>query len=312
VAIGDVVGRGLGAATLMGQLRNAVRAYAIEGRAPAEVATLLNRMVRESRPGATATMVLLVHTPDADRIDLVNAGHLPPVLVDSSGSASFLETTRSVPLGATRHAVYTEDSAELRPGETVVLYTDGLVERRDEDLGAGLERLRSAVGHGPTAPGERCDAVVDQLLVRRASGDDVAVLAFRPLPIPERLAQEFDAEPEVVPVVRRLLSRWLRERGVPEEAAYDVLVAVSEACANAIEHAYGPVLNASFEIVGAVADGEVEVEVRDRGGWRDPRGQHRGRGLMLMEAFMDAVDVQRASDGTTVRLRRRLPEAVPA
>jgi GAF domain-containing protein/anti-sigma regulatory factor (Ser/Thr protein kinase) len=312
VAIGDVVGRGLPAATLMGQLRNALRAYAIEGREPAAIAELLNRLTREAQPGATATMIYLVHTADTDSIDLVNAGHLPPLLVDPSGEATFVETTRAVPLGATRHTVYSEDSFEVGPGSTLLLYTDGLVERRDEDLAAGLERLRAVAAGEPTEAATRCDAVVDRLLVRRASADDVAVLAFRPLPIPDRLEHEFPAQPEVVPVMRRLLRRWLREQGVPDETGYDVLVAVAEACANAIEHAYGPIAEATFAVTAAVADGHVEVTVSDRGGWRDPRGQHRGRGLMLMEAFMDDVHVTRGEDGTTVVLRRRVAEEVAA
>ena len=312
VAIGDVVGRGLPAATLMGELRNALRAYAIEGREPAEIATLLNRIVRESHPGATATMTWIVHTPDEDLLQIVNAGHPPPLVIAPDGTASFLETIRAVPLGATRHAVYEEDTAALEPGATLLLYTDGLIERRDEDLAAGLERLRSTAAETPAESAERCRAVIDRLLVTRASADDVAVVAFRPLPVPERLLHEFPAHPEVVPVVRRLLGRWLRERGVPEDTAYDVQVAVSEACANAIEHAYGPVAAASFEVTGERDRDTVQIAVSDRGGWREPRGSHRGRGLMLMKAFMDDVEVQRTEEGTTVVLRRRAPQAVAA
>jgi anti-sigma regulatory factor (Ser/Thr protein kinase) len=107
--------------------------------------------------------------------------------------------------------------------------------------------------------------------------------------------------------IRDLLRRWLTHHGATADEAYDITVASQEACANAIEHAYGPGEQV-FELE-ACREGEVfEIVVRDHGQWRTPRGTHRGRGLTLMQALMDSVEVQRTDSGTTVVLRRATGE----
>ena len=312
VAIGDVVGRGLRAATLMGQLRNGLRAYAVEGLEPAATAELLAHLTRETSPGATATMIYLSYAPDTGTAAVVNAGHLPPLVIGPDGAPTFLAAAPAVPLGATRHPRYEHSHIALEPGSTLVLFTDGLVERPGEDLDTSLERLCDAASGISGTADERCDALVDALVGGGGVVDDVAVLAFRVLPLDERLRERFRAQPDAAPVMRRLLDRWLRDRGVPEEIAYDTVVAAGEAAANAIEHAYGPGRDAAFELAGTVADGCLEVSIADSGGWREPRGEHRGRGLMLMDAFMDDVQVLHSSNGTTVTLRREIDGQVAA
>jgi anti-sigma regulatory factor (Ser/Thr protein kinase) len=303
VAIGEVAGRGLRAAALMGRLRSALRAYALEGRGAAETAELMNRVVRDAEPGVTATMLYLTYAPDTGRAEVVNAGHLPPVVAATDGSAGFLEVACAAPLGADRHGYYAIDEVALVPGSTLLLYTDGLVAAADAD------RLRAAAECAPAGAAELADAVLAGLAADGASSaDDVALLALRPLPLADELHERFTAEPESVPVMRRLLSRWLRERGVPADTAYDSLVACAEAAANAVEHAYGTATGATFEVEAAMRGADLELAVTDRGGWREPRGQSRGRGLMLMEAFMDAVELRTTATGTTVVMRRRVPE----
>jgi anti-sigma regulatory factor (Ser/Thr protein kinase) len=106
--------------------------------------------------------------------------------------------------------------------------------------------------------------------------------------------------------MRRVLGRWLREAGASEAEVDEVTLACSEASANAIEHAYAPG-EMGFELRGERSDdNEVQVAVRDWGTWRDPRGVNRGRGLALMEGLMDRVEIDAGSQGTTVRLARRL------
>ncbi len=142
--------------------------------------------------------------------------------------------------------------------------------------------------------------------------DDTALLAVHFAAVPgERLRLRPPAEPKALGSVRLALRRWLGEIGVDGQDAYDVLVASGEACANAIEHAYGPG-EASFELDAWVEDGELAVAVRDFGQWREPRGRERGRGLKLMEQLMDTAEVRREEGGTTVHLSRSLDSGATA
>ena len=141
VVIGDVAGKGLRAATLMGELRAGLRAYAIEGGGPMDTLIRLNRLALRSFHMATA--VLMHVAPDLGRVTFASAGHLPPLLLAVDGPARFLEGGASTPLLALREDIE-DGTAALAPGDRIVLYTDGLVERRREPIDESLERLRSA------------------------------------------------------------------------------------------------------------------------------------------------------------------------
>ena len=157
----------------------------------------------------------------------------------------------------------------------MLAYTDGLVERRTQSIDVGLERLRSLAEGARDAEG-LCAAIVEQL-VPEAPGDDVAFIAARVPPLRDELATRWDVTPDSLAPIRYLLRRWLLARGATEDEAFDVIVASQEACANAIEHAYGPG-RAEFAVDASYADGRVTVTVADRGHWRAPRGSNRGRG----------------------------------
>jgi anti-sigma regulatory factor (Ser/Thr protein kinase) len=133
----------------------------------------------------------------------------------------------------------------------------------------------------------------------------VAVLAARVEPLPERLRTSWAADPDALAGMRPVLRRWLTRWGAAPDEIYDITVAVQEASANAVEHAYGPGV-ATFEVEADHDEGVITVTVRDRGRWRPARGTHRGRGLGMMRALMESVDVQRGEHGTVVVLRRRL------
>jgi anti-sigma regulatory factor (Ser/Thr protein kinase) len=113
------------------------------------------------------------------------------------------------------------------------------------------------------------------------------------------------AEARVLSQVRRLVRRWLRHLGADDEELIDVTLAVGEACGNAIEHAYSPA-PAAFELEARASGRELTVAVRDRGRWRESRGEHRGRGLRIIHAAMDEVEVKPAGTGTEIIMRRRL------
>ncbi len=306
LVMGDVAGRGIWAAAVMGQLRNAVRAYAHEGSPPAVIGERLNRLID---PGAMATLLYLVFDPDTWTVRYINLGHLPPLVATPDGATVFL-SGGAPPLGTSTASAYREETCVLRPGSTLVLYTDGLVEVRGKPIDDGLGRLervvRSAVDLDPN---EMLDRVLAEVLDGQVGEDDVAVLALRASPLdPRRLEIRVPAVPSSLPQLRRTLRRWLAAK-VPPDEAYEIVTAIHEACANTVEHAYGPT-DQTFGIEAVLTDEEIAVTIRDAGQWRPARGVRRGHGLKLMHALMDSVDVFPGSDGTMVEMRRRLTRGV--
>jgi anti-sigma regulatory factor (Ser/Thr protein kinase) len=194
----------------------------------------------------------------------------------------------------------------LPPGASLLLYTDGLVERRGEPLEDGLGELAEAAGRGDGELEGLCDSVLDRVLGQDVPTDDVALLAVRPRPVSTgSMKLSLAAEPESLAVLRRRLGRFLHAVGTSDEEAYEVMLTVCEAAGNAIEHAYGPA-DASFEVEISFESGTLVAVVRDRGSWRERRGVHRGRGLKIIEGLMDDVEVKAERDGTVIRMRRRL------
>jgi PAS domain S-box-containing protein len=308
VAMGDVVGHGLEAASLMGQLRNALRAYALEEHPPGIVVEKLDMLVQSLEQGRMATLLYLVVDDDLSRISFASAGHLPPLLVSPDGEARYLEEPASVPLGVMPGG-YDEAVCEIEPGSTLVLYTDGLVEERGVPIDDGLERLRQAVLHGPDDPEELCDHVLRALDRDGPASDDVALFVLRTVPVAvERMTLELSTQPRALTGLRRTLGRWLAEAGATSEESSDIRMAAHEAACNSMEHAYGFEAG-TFELDARRNDGEVSIVVRDNGGWREPRKSDRGRGLDLMRALMDHVELEAGDAGTTVRMKRKIGAA---
>jgi serine phosphatase RsbU (regulator of sigma subunit)/anti-sigma regulatory factor (Ser/Thr protein kinase) len=305
MAIGDVVGRGFHAAAIMGQLRSGLRAYALDGMSPSRVLERLSRLLRQIEPGRTATLIYLVTDLHGGGLTIATAGHPPPLVDPAQGEPRFLDLPGSVPLGARRHVRYEEQEFELEPGALLVLYTDGLVERAGEPLDDGLDRLVATVRRRYEDLEHLGDALVDELLPDGPGSDDAALLVARAMPLGDRLVAQFPAEIESIPVMRRLLARWLDEAGATRADVDDLMLASAEAAANAIEHAYG-LAPGVVELRASTSTGGVKVAIRDFGNWRSPRGAHRGRGLLLMEGLTDDVEVIRSDEGTTVELSRRL------
>jgi PAS domain S-box-containing protein len=312
LAMGDVVGHGIGAAALMGQLRNALRAYALDGASPGEVVEKLDRMVQNLEAGRMATLLYMVIEPDLGSITLASAGHLPPLELLPSGEARYLEGGRTLPLGVMPSIEYPEAHFDLEPGSTLVMYTDGLVEERGVSIDAGLELLKEAVADGPDAPEALCDHIVARLLAHRPATDDIAVLTVRTVPMSaERLHLDLPTNPKSLATLRRTLGRWLESLGASRVESNDIQVAAHEACSNAMEHAYR-FREATIDVDGEFDGSEVRITVADHGAWREKRDSDRGRGLDLIRALMDDVDVEAGEHGTTVRIRKRLAEPAPS
>jgi anti-sigma regulatory factor (Ser/Thr protein kinase)/putative methionine-R-sulfoxide reductase with GAF domain len=303
-AIGDVAGHGVRAAALMGQLRTGLRAYALDGHGPGETLKRLDRLLQTIRGRGMATAAYGVIAPDTGTVRLANAGHPPPVRISASGEARLMEATTAPPLGTLPYPTYREVETNLGPGETILMYTDGLIERRGEALTLGLERLRQAAS-GVTSAELRCERVIQSLVPDLAAADDVALVALRNELVQPDIYLRLPADPHVLSRVRQVLRRWLHAHGAHAEDIAAITLACGEACANAIEHAHAPG-RATFELEAAHVSGTVTLAVRDRGSWRRPRGVHRGRGLKLMEATVDELDVRATTTGTEVLMRRRI------
>jgi CheY-like chemotaxis protein len=176
VAIGDVAGHSLHAATVMAEVRHAVRAYAVEGHPPGAVLELVNRFMRTVLPAESATLCLLTLEPESGRIRLASAGHLPPLL-QVDGRARFLSPTGPL-LGLTAPR---PDDLEfvLPPGGTLVLYTDGLIERRDADIDVGLAALATCAARVEGSLDAFCQRLLVDLAGAGEQADDIAVVAVR-------------------------------------------------------------------------------------------------------------------------------------
>jgi anti-sigma regulatory factor (Ser/Thr protein kinase) len=302
LVIGDVVGRGVKAASAMGQLRNAVRAYLLEGYGPAETLVRVNRLL-ETLGGGFSTLALLSIDVVTGAVRYANAGHPPPLLALPDGTTRWLEDGLAPPIGAAREIVYREADDHIPPAAALVLYTDGLVERRDEPIDSGLARLAEAAsdspGHAATLTGRLVGAMPGT-----ARPDDVAVLALARLEAAgEPLVVRLPAVATSLSPLRDRLRRWLVATGADPRQAADVLLAVGEAASNAIEHAVAPD-PAAIVVTAHGADGDSTIEIRDHGRWNDePSAPHRGRGMQIMQAIARDVAVDRTPTGTTVTIQ---------
>jgi anti-sigma regulatory factor (Ser/Thr protein kinase) len=303
MVIGDVVGHGLKAAALMGQLRTALHAYALEDHPPGQTLQLVDRYIRSMPQSAMATAAYAVLDPETGGLQLASAGHLPPLVI-TGGEGRVLDVPPSPPLGAFPYATWSDFETSLDGGETLLFYTDGLVERPGTPLLESVQRL-VAVTAEATGAEEACQLAVEQMIPFGRLRDDIAIAAMHYGIVPEVLSMRLPTNPPVLAEVRRMLRRWLLARDVSEADIREIVLAVSEACANAIEHAYSPA-PAEFEVTATASEDELRFVVRDEGAWRSPRGVNRGRGLNVVRAAMDDVEVRPSDTGTEVVMTRRV------
>ncbi|WP_404814045.1 PP2C family protein-serine/threonine phosphatase [Kitasatospora fiedleri] len=229
IIVGDCVGRGLAAASVMGQLRSACRALLLQDHSPARTLAALDAFAA-AIPGAVCTTVFCgVLDPATGVLRHSSAGHPPAVLARADGSTALLEGGRALPLAVRPGRPRPEATAVLPGRSTLLLYTDGLVERRREGLAEGIARAGRAVVAGAALPTADLPEHVTDLL-RPAEGfeDDVAVLLYRQ---PAVLTLSFPARPQELPAARAALRAWLAECGVPAGAAREVSAAGAAALA---------------------------------------------------------------------------------
>jgi serine phosphatase RsbU (regulator of sigma subunit) len=178
LTIGDIMGRGARAAAVMGQLRTALRAYALQDLPPAVVMRSIDRILQDVGDDAMATAAFLVLDPVNRRLEVVSAGHPPPLVVAVDGTSSFIDCDPHTPLGVLATPMYDPTVLTLPAGALLLLYTDGLVEERDENLADGLARLAACIDGTEPDIEVLCDAVLTRM-VPIEKGDDIALLAVR-------------------------------------------------------------------------------------------------------------------------------------
>lgn len=181
VAVGDVVGHGLGAACVMGQLRSALSAAARVADGPARALEVLGLYARHVEGAESTTVVKTFVDWDTHTLTYSSAGHPPPALLHPDGTVTFLDQATDPPLGARpEHVPRPQASTAFAEGATLVMYTDGLIERRDEDIDVSLGRLAdSLVRHGDTGPEVLADALLSDLLPPGGITDDTALVIIR-------------------------------------------------------------------------------------------------------------------------------------
>jgi anti-anti-sigma factor len=307
LAVGDVVGRGTVAASVMGQLRSAMRAYALAGLGMREVLEHLSRFAAGIPGAEVSTAVCVEVDPASTTIRYACAGHPYPVVVDGDGDVRILREGRGPALGVTDRG-YTEAEADLPPGASLLLFTDGLVERRAESLEVGLQRLGEAAAAERSEPaGVLADRVVGRL-TGAVSSDDVALLVARRDATPPPLDLVLPATPGNLAIARAGVREWLSAARVGADAVQDVVLAAGEALANAVEHGSAADGTQEMRLQMRLGPGrEVELVVADEGGWRTPDADPglRGQGIRIMRAVMDDVEIDRGEAGTTIRMVRR-------
>ncbi|MGY1688257.1 SpoIIE family protein phosphatase [Geodermatophilus sp. SYSU D00804] len=324
LVVGDVVGHGVAASAAMGQLRAVLSDALVTGAGPARALARADAFAARSPRLRATTVGLVVLDPDTGDLAYACCGQPPPVVVAPDGSTRFLADLGGEPLGTGVPGTAPALSRDtLAPGELVLLYSDGLVERPHRSIADGMAELAkvaadAATGQAPlgagAGPAERVCQLTVELLTRTGYDDDVTTLAAHRLPEPvPPLHAETTTDRGGIRGLRRTVDTWLDELDPADDDRDAVELAVWEAIANAVDHAYPPGLPGPVRVDAALLpDGVLECRVTDEGSWRDPDpgATHRGRGLLMAQQLTDSLHVLRgagpAGAGTVVTLRHRL------
>ena len=306
LVVGDCVGHGLAAATVMGQLRSACRALLLDNASPAAVLTKLDRFAAQLPGAQCTTAVCAVLDPETGELVYSSAGHPPPVLVHADGTTRILDDGHTIALGIRTDWPRPEAHVSVPARSTVLLYTDGLVERRRIALDDGISRAATLVQDGRVSP---LDDLANQMMSSLApSGgyqDDVVLLLYRH---PAPLELKFQADVSNLAPARHALRSWLTRARVDADQSLNVLIAAGEAVANAIEHGHRNSPGTISLDATALVD-EVQLTITDTGSWKTPQpaaNPHRGRGITLMRGLMHDVTINPETTGTTVHLSARI------
>ena len=303
--MGDVAGHGLPAASLMGKMRTR-SAHALMPGTAIDIVTRADEFHRHFGGGELVTLLVGLLSSDLRVFRFVSAGHPPPWSSPTVGPGSRPNGRPNPPLGLPHPPSFTEEEVVLELRTSVLLYTDGLIERRDESLDRGLERLRSTAEQvlDDRLPNDAITDLLEGVIEGPRPTDDVAmVLLSRDASAATELEFAVEARARSLhdPPGAHALARGSR---CFESALDGDRDGGARASANVVEHAYGPA-GGLVDHRDPGIDQHIEARIRDSGTWRGASKGDRGNGLKLMRALMDDVIIDTSATGTVVLLRRR-------
>jgi serine phosphatase RsbU (regulator of sigma subunit)/anti-sigma regulatory factor (Ser/Thr protein kinase) len=315
ISIGDVAGHGLDAAIIMGEVRQAIRTAAIGATSPAAVLGYVNRMLAMRDSVGMVTAIFGIYDPPTGNLSFAVAGHPPPLLALRNGMVRALPTG-SLPLGCVDELNAHDWTFTLPAGARAIFYTDGLIEN-DRDVNGGEKRLIASVrlmtgsNTGEDTNFDPALALQELTFKDDSNRDDAAVLVLtRHDPVCDYF---FSAVPVVSAITRAIVSDELDAHGIANPRRFGILVALGEAIANAVEHAYRGETPGLVHLALATERNDLVLTVEDFGRWRPfVRREERGRGFDLMHAFMDGVQVRSTRKSTSIVLKAKVHEAAPA
>lgn len=312
-SIGDVAGHGLRAAIVMGEVRQAFRAAALNPNSPSLVLERANTIVNMRANPVMVTAIFGIVDPRDGTVTYASAGHPAPLLALPCGIVQMLPKD-GLPLGIVETVGATDWTFTVPSGALFTVYTDGLIEY-SRDVIDGEQRLLDAAREGVVQlDAEPARALLRRIFAARENTDDVATLTVTAADVASTsFAFTFSALPMAVPIVRRSLERFACALGIDDDRRFSLLTAVGEAVANAVEHAYLGVPGLVRVHAHAGPDSLV-VTIEDDGKWKPAqRREERGRGLPIMRALMDGVEIRTHQARTEVRLTMALNDnRIPA
>ena len=315
ISIGDVAGHGLEAAVIMGEVRQAIRTAAAGATSPAAVLDYVNRSIALRESIGMVTAIFGIYDPASGTLSYAVAGHPPPLLAFRNGMVRALPSG-TLPLGCTEELGARDWTFTLPAGARVIFYTDGLIEN-DRNITDGEKRLIAAA-RSMTGEATGDDANFDPALELQeltfkggSNRDDAAVLVLtRHSAVRDYF---FSAVPVVSAITRAIVADELDANDVASTRRFGILVALGEAVANAVEHAYRGAAPGLIRLSVSSERGQLVLTVEDFGRWRPfVRREERGRGFELMHAFMDGVQIRSTRESTSIVLKARVHEAAPA
>jgi anti-sigma regulatory factor (Ser/Thr protein kinase) len=261
-------------------------------------------MLRHTTSDEMITVACVSVDPYTGELTYASAGHPPPLLLDrSTGEVIRLDLAGAPPFGIAEPAEILESQLQLPERAVLAMYTDGLVERRGANIDEAIDLLgRVIAGEQIESP----DAVVSEVSrLIGAPDDDVALLVMTFESERTRFEIEVPAVPTAPAAIRRRLCAWLARRGLDGEQVAEIVLAVCEACNNAIEHGY----DEGEGTIKLRVEGDAEalrIVIEDDGAWREPTQiEGRGHGIMLMKQLMHSAEIEVTPHGTRVTLERR-------
>ncbi|WP_248294438.1 SpoIIE family protein phosphatase [Actinoplanes sp. TBRC 11911] len=342
LTVGDVVGHGVTASGVMGQLRAVIQDRLSDGAGIVEALQAADRLAARVPAAHATTVCQVLFDPVSGAVTYCTAGHPPPLVISAGGRTRYLDGTGGAPLGT--GGTFPVGVAHLEVGDVLLLYSDGILERPGRTYAASQAELAriaadSALGRAlhesdATAAERVCGQAVELLV--RATGhlDDITLLAVQRVPVAGALTLSLPARPVVLREARRALDGWLDGVGATEQDVFVLQHALGELMTNAIEHAFdgvaaGSVVDGSGPPVDGSASsgpspdggrgpkvtlratltpaGVIEATVTDQGRWREPERQPtRGRGLALTAQLVDSLRVEPGADGTVAQVRHTL------